>query len=70
MRPSSTSIEAYLESLADSKRKVIFLLERADFDVAKVGKVKFRYWTCLETFLTVLSTEASLYWRAWKILEK
>jgi len=33
------SIETELEALVDSKRKVIFVLERANLEVAKVGKV-------------------------------
>lgn len=33
------SAEAEQEALADSKRKVIFVLERANLEVAKVGKV-------------------------------
>jgi len=32
------SVEAELEAAADSKRKVIFVLERANLEVAKVGK--------------------------------
>ena len=37
------SAEAEQEALADSKRKVIFVLERANLEVAKVGKVNLAY---------------------------
>ena len=37
------SAEAEQEALADSKRKVIFVLERANLEVAKVGKVGLAY---------------------------
>lgn len=43
------SVEAELEALADSKRNVIFVLERANLEVAKVGKVRQKSCQSLHT---------------------